>query len=110
MLLMLMFSRTPPSTSSSARPRHDRHTQFATVTLRKPPLASVPNLIRPLPFPLALGFIVPSSRVPTSKPDTMQFTKVMFSQITFVPSANELFGQSASSFGELIRQFETITF
>ena len=46
---MVMFSMMPPSTSSSARPRQPRKVQLATVTLRKPPLASVPNLIRPVP-------------------------------------------------------------
>src|SRR6185437_4916943 len=109
MLLILMFSRMPPSTSSSAKPRQERNTQFATVTLRKPPLASVPNLRRPFPLPFAFGFIVPSSKVPTSKPDTMQFTMVIFSVMTLRPSANELFGQRPSSLGELMRQLETIT-
>ena len=53
--------------------------------------------------------MVPSSSVPSLKPETRQFTMVRFSVITFRPSAKVLLGQMPSSPGELMRQLETIT-
>src|ERR1051326_3543102 len=105
-LLIVIFSMIPPSTSSSANPRHARNVQFSTVTFLNPPFASVPNLIRP--FLTRLGFILPSSKVPISKPETWQLTMVRFSVMTLLPNAKLLLGQSPSSYGELIRQFETV--
>jgi len=55
-----------------------------------------------------LGFIVPSSSVPSSKAETWQLTIVKFSVITFRPRAKLLLGHNASSLGELIRQLEIV--
>src|SRR5580658_1196686 len=97
-LLIVMFSMIPPSTSSSAKPRQLRNVQLLTEQLRKPPVASVPNLIRPV-FDL-LGFIVPSSNVPSAKPETWQLLMVRFSVRTLRPRAKVLFGHRPSSLGE----------
>jgi len=48
MLLIVMSSSSPPSTVSSARPRQRSKIMFEIAMLRKPPLDSVPNLIRPV--------------------------------------------------------------
>ena len=52
--------------------------------------------------------MVPSSSVPSLKPETWQFTMVRFSVMTFRPRAKLLLGHKPSSPGELIRQLETI--
>lgn len=69
---MLMFSMMPPSTSSKANPLQLRKVQLAMVTLRKPPVDSVPNLIRPIPP--RLGSNLPASSAPSLKPETWQLT------------------------------------
>jgi len=69
-LVIVMSSMNPPSTLSRARPRLYSNTQFEIVTFRKPPLDSVPYLMRPVGPPLVYvrtdRWRVPSSRVPSS--------------------------------------------
>ena len=63
----VMSSQTAPSTVSSAKPRQLSKTQFEMVMFLKPPLDSVPNLIRPMGC-LNSGpnrLKVPSSNVPS---------------------------------------------
>src|SRR5215469_6854290 len=107
-------SRRPPSTLSRAIPLQPSNTQFETVMFLKPPLDSVPNLIRPVRGTRAsVGYFchVPSMTVPTTyDPLTKQFVIVTFSVARAVPSANELFGQIASSYGEFTVQLDTRTF
>ncbi len=50
-LLITMSSRWPPSTVSSASPRQCSKIQLVRTMLRKPPLLSVPNLMRPVRYP-----------------------------------------------------------
>ena len=80
----------------------------------KPPLDSVPNLMRPVLGTLKVGskrVKVPSSIAPSSKlPLTKQFVIVTRSVARAKPSPYELFRQIASSQGELILQLETWTF
>ena len=49
MLVMVMSSSSAPSTVSSAKPWQPSKTQFEMVMLMKPPLDSVPHLMRPVP-------------------------------------------------------------
>src|ERR1700753_4232803 len=105
---IMILSIIPPSTSSKARPLQLRKVQLVTTQLRKPPFDSVPNLMRPLLQPARCGIMVPSNSVPSLKPDTWQFVIVMFSVINGRLSAYELFGQMASSLGQLTRELDIV--
>src|SRR5581483_9762149 len=115
---MLIFvhvtsSITAPSTLSMLNPRQPSKTQLETVMFLKPPLDSVPNLIRPVrgTFASSANFLkLPSSSAPSSKlPLNMQFVMVTISVVRAYPSANELFRQIPSSHGEFTPQFEIRT-
>src|SRR4051812_26596903 len=88
--------------------------QLEIVTLIKPPLDSVPHLMRPVrptfsPSPYFLK--VPSSTAPsTYEPVTQQLVMVRFLVGRAYPSAKLDFGHIPSSHGELTVQFETRTF
>ena len=74
-LLITMSSRWPPSTVSSASPRQCSKIQLVRTMLRKPPLLSVPSLMRPVRYPWsgACGSSscqLPSSTLPLSNPLT----------------------------------------
>ena len=111
MFVMLTSSSSAPSTDSSANPWQPSNTQFAIVMFLKPPLDSVPNLMRPVrgtfdSVPKCLK--LPSSTLPSSKsPLTTQFAIVTLSVARAWPSAYELFRQIPSSQGEFTVQFET---
>ena len=69
MLLIVTSSRFAPSTVSSARPWLPSNVQLVIVMFLKPPLLSVPNLMRPKMCPAASGprfFQVPANTDPTS--------------------------------------------
>ena len=68
MLVIATSSISAPSTLSIARPRLYSNTQFEIVTFLKPPLLSVPNLMRPVGPRLyfTVRLYVPSSSVPSS--------------------------------------------
>src|ERR1700722_3444367 len=114
-LLTATSSSGPPSTVSSASPRQLSKTQLLILIFLKPPLDSVPNLIRPVGpsgcnFEINTGSHVPSSNMPTIYPLTWQLVIGTFSVGLNIPSAKQLFRQMPSSYGELTVQLEIRTF